>query len=385
MILELVAAHSFFKEPRLRIGAIQHCGPRRLAVLDRFFQIAPDAIGDEERFILTIGRLVVADLRSALPRRPQVLAFTLDVVGHHRRRRSQYALRGAVILFQADDLCLGKIFLKFENVPNIRPAPGVDRLVLVSHCTQVVPGAREQAHQFVLRTVRVLIFVDQNVLESPVVIIAHRSGGFQQTQRLEQQVVEVERVRLAQFLPIFLVNVRNLLGLGIGRLQVNFLRIQHVVLRPRNPAQCDAGRKFLVVNPHPLHDRLYDALLVGLVVDDEIFGVPDGRLSRNGRGNPQRLDIPPQHPHAERVEGRDHGLRHGKPAHDALHAFDHLGRGLVRERHRENRLRHHPKVLDEVRDAVGDDARLPAARARQNQHRTVSGLDSLALLGIELI
>jgi hypothetical protein len=37
-----------------------------------------------------------------------------------------------------------------------------------------------------------------------------------------------------------------------------------------------------------------------------------------------------------------------------------------------------------MRDAVGDYACLPAARAGQNEHRPVSGFDSLTLLGIEL-
>jgi hypothetical protein len=37
-----------------------------------------------------------------------------------------------------------------------------------------------------------------------------------------------------------------------------------------------------------------------------------------------------------------------------------------------------------MRNAVGDDARLAAARAGQNEHRPVSGFDSLTLLRIEL-
>jgi hypothetical protein len=37
-----------------------------------------------------------------------------------------------------------------------------------------------------------------------------------------------------------------------------------------------------------------------------------------------------------------------------------------------------------MRNAIGDDARLPAAGASQNEYRPVSGLDSLTLLRIEL-
>jgi hypothetical protein len=38
-----------------------------------------------------------------------------------------------------------------------------------------------------------------------------------------------------------------------------------------------------------------------------------------------------------------------------------------------------------VSNAEGDDARLPATRARENQHRTIGRLDGLALLGIQLV
>ena len=94
--------------------------------------------------------------------------------------------------------------------------------------------AGQQAHQLVLRAVGVLILVDQEVLEAAVVVLAHRGDDFQQAHGLEQQVVEIERVGLAQLFAILLVDVRHLLGLGIGRLQVHLLRIEHVVLGPGN-------------------------------------------------------------------------------------------------------------------------------------------------------
>ena len=39
-----------------------------------------------------------------------------------------------------------------------------------------------------------------------------------------------------------------------------------------------------------------------------------------------------------------------------------------------------PTLSIEVRDAIGDDARLAAARAGENQHRPVDGFDGFALL-----
>ena len=83
-------------------------------------------VGGEEGFVLAVGSLVVADLRSALTRSPEVLAFAADVVCDHGRRGLQNTLGGAVILFEADDLGLGEIVLEFEDVADVGAAPGID-------------------------------------------------------------------------------------------------------------------------------------------------------------------------------------------------------------------------------------------------------------------
>ena len=43
---------------------------------------------------------------------------------------------------------------------------------------------------------------------------------------------------------------------------------------------------------------------------------------------------------------------------------------------------HHAFVLDQVRDAIGDDARLAAAGAGKDEHRAFGGFDGFALLRI---
>ena len=246
-----------------------------------------------------------------------------------------------------------------------------------------LPG--QHAHEFILRPVRVLIFVDQQILKTVVVILANVRRRFQQPHRLEQQVIEVERVRLAQLLPVLLIQMRNLLRLRIRRVQIKLLRIEHVILRPRNPPEHGARGQFFIVDAQPLHDRFHNGLLVTLIVDHEILRVPDRRLSRHGRRNPHRLNVAPQHPHAERMKRRDHRLGDAQSAYEPVHARAHLPRRLIGERHGQNRFRHDALVLDQVSDPVGDDTRLPAPGAGQNEHRPLSGLDSLALLRIQLI
>ena len=44
-----------------------------------------------------------------------------------------------------------------------------------------------------------------------------------------------------------------------------------------------------------------------------------------------------------------------------------------------------PMRVNQVRDAIGDDARLAAAGAGQDEHRPVHSLDGFALLRIQII
>ena len=94
-------------------------------------------------------------------------------------------------------------------------------MIFIADCADIVALAREQSHEFVLRAVRVLIFVDQQILEAALVILAHFDDGLQQARGFEQQIVEVESVGLAQFFAIFLEQVGNFFGFRIGRLQVS--------------------------------------------------------------------------------------------------------------------------------------------------------------------
>ena len=58
--------------------------------------------------------------------------------------------------------------------------------------------------------------------------------------------------------------------------------------------------------------------------------------------------------------------------------------GFVGEGHREDGVRRHADAVDEMRDAIGDDARLAATGAGEDQHRAVDRLDGFTLLRVEL-
>ena len=86
-----------------------------------------------------------------------------------------------------------------------RAAEGVDRLVGVADHAQLgrlrarrARGADQLADQDVLGVVGVLVLVDEHVPEPAAVVLGDVREGLQQVHRRHDQVVEVERVGLAQ-------------------------------------------------------------------------------------------------------------------------------------------------------------------------------------------
>ena len=127
-----------------------------------------------------------------------------------------------------------------------------------------------------------------------------------------------------------------------------------------------ARREPLRVLAELLEARLDEAHLVLVVVD------------RERRAVAEPLGLTAQHPAAGGVEGEDPNRARGLPEHP-LEALAHLARRLVRERDREDLVRLHAACTDEMRDAVGQDARLAGAGACDDEQRALGREDGLAL------
>ncbi len=65
-------------------------------------------------------------------------------------------------------------------------------------------------------------------------------------------------------------------------------------------------------------------------------------------------------------------------------AFAHLARSLIGERDRQNRIRRHALLLDQVRDAIGNHARLARPGSGQDEYRAVRRFYGSSLLRIQL-
>ncbi len=111
-----------------------------------------------------------------------------------------------------------------------------------------------------------------------------------------------------------------------------------------------------LVEPEVADDAREHGFLIGVVVDDEVFG------------DAERLCVPAKEPRARRVERADPEVA-GACRDQALEAIAHLAGGLVRERDREDPPRRHVVLVDEARDPVRDDPGLPAPCACEDEER----------------
>ena len=362
------AAHErLFQHARLRVGAVQHgdlAGP--VAVGD---QLARHR-GHERRLVALIQRVVQRDALALARLGPQRLLLAPAVVGDDLVGRVEDVAGGAVVLLELDDLRLGEVLLKVEDVPDVRAAPAVDRLVVVADDAEVVLLPRQQADELVLRGVGVLIFVHQNVLKPPLVILEHRRILGEQFQRPDEQVVEVQRVVAAQRLFVLLVDLEVAavarVAPGVGE---PLLRREHPVFRIRDDRAHSARRILLVAQIERLQDGLDDRHAVVGVVDGELPLVAE------------LFDVAAEDARATGVERRDPRLVAGL-AGQLLHALRHLARGLVGKRDGQDLPRGHA-LFHQVRHAVGQHAGLAAAGAGEHEQRSLRALHGGPLRRVE--
>ena len=85
------------------------------------------------------------------------------------------------------------------------------------------------------------------------------------------------------------------------------------------------------------------------------------------------------------MECRYDWLGDAQSADELLDALAHLSCSLVRESHGQDGLWHHTQVLDQMSNPIGNNARLTAPRARENQQRAVGGFHGFTLLRVKLV
>ncbi len=320
-------------------------------------------------------RVLVLDLddldRVALPElRPEPLRLAVAVVVDDRVRRPEDRVRRAVVLLERHGVRPAEVLLEVEDVADVRAAEGVDRLVRIADGEDVAVLGGEQLQEPVLRVVRVLVLVDEDVAEGGLPALEGLGEALEHVDGEHQHVVEVDGVRGEQPALVELVHLGDGLVPERGDARRVLLGRDEQVLGVGDLRVDPARREALRILAELLEARLHDAHLVGLVVD------------RERRAVPEPLGLAAQDPPAGRVEGEDPD-RAGGAAEDALEPLAHLGRGLVRERDREDLVRLHAVRADQVSHTVREDASLPRPRPGDDEERPVDVEHRLALGRIE--
>ena len=265
--------------------------------------------------------------------------------------------------------------LEILDVPDGRPAERVDRLVRITHDTELRRGdthlvrliprhsTHEGAHQDVLRVVGVLVLVHHDVPEPPPVVRGHLRVRAEQGDGLTDQVVEIERVSRLQSRLVLGIDRRDGLACAVRILErpVHGLgRITQLVLVARDDRRQHPRRELLDLELLLLGDHPQQAARIIRVVDREV-GVARTKQRRLGAQDPHTDRVERRHPHAFRMRTDQRG--------DPL---PHLGCGLVGERDREDLAGVRTALREEIRDAPGEHTGLARSGTGHDQQRAAA-------------
>ena len=131
------------------------------------------ALGDKSGLL---GAVAARDQHGFDARRAgggQLLGELMDVGGDGGVGQAEDFRRAAVIGFDAIDGGLGIAFGKFEDVLEMRAAPGINALGIIAHDHEVVVARGQQVDQRALDFVGVLVFIDQDELEAALLFLAN--------------------------------------------------------------------------------------------------------------------------------------------------------------------------------------------------------------------
>ena len=109
-------------------------------------------------------------------------------------RRIQNRLGRTIILLQLDRPCIWKHALKIQDISDIRPPEFINRLVIISHHTQILIFGGKQADQPKLRRICILVFIHHNILKTLLICVQNIRIHLKQFHRLDNQIIKIQCV-----------------------------------------------------------------------------------------------------------------------------------------------------------------------------------------------
>ncbi len=192
LIWDISRHELLFKHAGLGIGAVQD----RMIIICTFFlfDTLSDVIHNILCLVITCIKLPEFDLAALAVRRPQGLVLPSDIIADHRIRRIQNIAGRTIVLLKLDYPCILKELFEIQNIPDVRPAEFVDRLIVVTDHAQIPVLGGQDAHQFKLYRIRILIFIHHDITETLLIMIQYIRLRLEQLYGLHQQVVKIQGI-----------------------------------------------------------------------------------------------------------------------------------------------------------------------------------------------
>ena len=231
-----------------------------------------DILRHDHRLLPVRKRRLQLQLLTMLILREHILRNLPFISLNQRVRRLHYQLRRTVILLQLKELRIRILTLEVQDIVDVRTTERINTLCIIAHHTHLLTFFRQLIDDGLLGKVRVLILIHQHKMELLYIFLADILVILEQYPCLNEQIVEVHRIRLSTAFRvpcIYSTHLRPLLTRIIPRpctLCVS-LRQQQVILRHRDTI-CHRGRLiYFIIESHLLDDRLHQRARVTLVVD----------------------------------------------------------------------------------------------------------------------
>ena len=206
--------------------------------------------------------------------------------------------------------------------------------------------------------VRILVLIDQDVTEAPVVVLGNRRIVFEQSNRASNEVVEVQGVGLRKALFVFLIGRSDDPRNRVIRRDISvFLPGDELVLEVRNTRGHKLRSESFNIHVRCFEHHLDEALRILRIINTE------------GRSQTCCAIFGTQHSHTRRVESRHPHSACRSPAHQSLDALTHFGGSLIGEGNRQDFTRASLAGRQKVSDPMCEDASLSRARTGHDQQR----------------
>ena len=196
----------------------------------------------------------------------------MGIVFNHRCCCFQNILSGPIVLLQPNHFGTGVIFFEVQNIADIGTTPTVYRLILITHNNYVLVFTGQQPHHFILAAIRILVFVNHQISNHPIVGRTQIPVVFQQPDSFVQKIVKIQGIGLTQTRFVLFVDHCQPLHFRIAGLLVPVLRSSLRIFGLADARQRGAILHERFVQSDGLEDRPHQRKLIIIVVNVEGAG-----------------------------------------------------------------------------------------------------------------